>query len=50
MSKFVYLFAGFTAVWLGVLAYLLRLGAMRRALESRLNSLESAVGKSEWEE
>jgi CcmD family protein len=43
MSNFAFLFAGYSAIWLAVMIYLLRLGGMRRALEKRLDSLEKGT-------
>lgn len=47
MSDTAWLFVAFTAMWAGIGAYLVSLGARQRRLEARLNELAGAADTPE---
>jgi len=40
-----YLFAGYTAIWLGIVVYLLRLERRARELEDEVGTLKKRLGR-----
>lgn len=49
MNDMIYLFVAFIIIWGGVLAYVIRLGSMKRSLEARLERLEKRTFQAETE-
>ncbi len=47
MSNLSYLFVAFALIWVGVLAYLIRLSGLRKQLEERIDSLQDRLEKKE---
>ena len=48
MSNLSYLFVAFALIWVGVLAYLIRLSGLRKQLEERIDSLQDRLEKKEF--
>jgi CcmD family protein len=47
MSNLSYLFVAFALIWVGVLAYMIRLSGLRKQLEERIDSLQDRLEKKE---
>ncbi len=47
MSNLSYLFVAFALIWVGVLAYMIRLSSLRKQLEERIDSLQDRLEKKE---
>ena len=45
MSNLSYLFVAFALIWVGVLAYMIRLSGLRKKLEERIDSLQGRLEK-----
>jgi CcmD family protein len=45
MTNLGYLFAAYTAVWIGIFAYVLRLERRRRELEEEVRELRRLLGR-----
>jgi CcmD family protein len=43
MSNLTYLFMAFAFIWVGVLAYLIRLSGLRKQLEERIDRLQERL-------
>jgi len=50
MSNVWYMILAYTVIWMAVLAYLVRLGGMRRKLEARLNGVEDRIRSIEQDQ
>lgn len=48
MSNLSYLFVAFALIWVGVLAYMIRLSGLRKELEERIESLQDRLEKKEF--
>ena len=47
MNNLSYLFVAFALIWVGVLAYMIRLSGLRKQLEERIDSLQDRLEKKE---
>jgi CcmD family protein len=45
MTNFPYLFAAYAVIWIGLFAYLLRLGRRSRELEEEVRELKRQLGR-----